>query len=60
VALVGFNIGVEFGQLAVITGAFVLVGWFMQKPWYRTAIAIPASLVIAAVGAWWVVERTLL
>ncbi|MEJ6393214.1 HupE/UreJ family protein [Gymnodinialimonas sp. 2305UL16-5] len=60
VALIGFNIGVEFGQLAVIAIAFALVGWFMTKEWYRKAIAIPASLVIAAIGAFWVVERTLL
>ncbi|NKX43087.1 HupE/UreJ family protein [Roseicyclus persicicus] len=59
-ALVGFNIGVEFGQLAVIAGAFALTGWFIARPWYRRAIAIPASLSIAAVGAYWVVERTLL
>lgn len=60
VALIGFNIGVEFGQLAVIAIAFALVGWFISKPWYRRVIAIPASLVIAAIGAYWVVERTLL
>lgn len=60
-ALVGFNVGVEVGQLAVIAAAFLLVGyWFRDKPWYRKAIAIPASLAIAAVGAYWVVERTLL
>lgn len=60
VALIGFNIGVEFGQLAVIAIAFALVGWFLTKDWYRMAIAIPASLIIAAIGAYWVVERTLL
>jgi hypothetical protein len=60
VALVGFNIGVEFGQLAVIGIAFALTNWFMARSWYRQAIAIPASLAIAAVGAYWVVERTLL
>lgn len=60
-ALVGFNIGVEFGQLAVILAAFLTVGlWFGQKPWYRRAIAIPASLVIAAIGAFWFIERTML
>ncbi len=59
-ALIGFNIGVEFGQLTVIAIAFVLVGWAIRKSWYRTAIAIPASCVIAAVGAYWVIERTLL
>lgn len=60
VALIGFNIGVEIGQLAVIGMAFALVGWFINRTWYRKAIAIPASLVIASIGAYWVVERTLL
>jgi len=60
VALIGFNIGVEFGQLIVIATAFVLVGWFMGREWYRKAIAIPASLIIAAIGAYWVIERTLM
>ena len=60
VALIGFNIGVELGQLAVIGMAFALVGWFIHRSWYRKAIAIPVSLVIAAIGAYWVVERTLL
>jgi hypothetical protein len=59
--LISFNIGVELGQLAVIAAAFLLVGLpFGRQPWYRKAIAIPASLAIAAIGAWWVVERTLL
>jgi hypothetical protein len=60
VALIGFNIGVEIGQLAVIGMAFALVGWFIHRGWYSKVIAIPASLVIAAIGAYWVVERTLL
>ncbi len=60
-ALLGFNVGVELGQLTVIAIAFLLVGaWFRNRDWYRRAISIPASLVIAAIGAWWVVERTLL
>lgn len=59
-ALIGFNIGVEVGQLAVIAIAFALVGWFFRKEWYRRVIAIPVSVVIAAIGAYWVVERTLL
>ncbi len=59
-ALIGFNIGVELGQLTVIAIAFVLVGWAIRRTWYRRAIAVPASCVIAAIGAYWVVERTLL
>ncbi|WP_240610969.1 HupE/UreJ family protein [Oceaniglobus ichthyenteri] len=59
--LIGFNIGVELGQLAVIAIAFLLVGlWFGKKPWYRAYIANPASIAIALIGAFWVVERTLL
>ena len=61
IGLIGFNIGVEFGQLSVIALAFVLVGWpFGQKLWYRTRVVIPASTAIALVGAWWTVERVFL
>lgn len=58
--LVAFNIGVELGQLAVIALAFLAVGLYINKSWYRRAIAIPASAAIAAMGAWWFVERTFL
>nr|WP_093094278.1 HupE/UreJ family protein [Shimia aestuarii] len=57
-ALLGFNVGVELGQLTVIALAFCAVGfWFGKKPWYRARIAVPASAVIALIGAWWFVER---
>jgi len=60
-ALLGFNLGVEFGQLAVILAAFLLVGyWFGKREWYRRVIAVPASIAIAAVGAFWFVERVFL
>lgn len=59
--LIGFNIGVELGQLAVLLAAFILIGLpFGRKPWYRQAIAVPASVAIGAVGAYWVVERVFL
>lgn len=59
-ALIGFNVGVELGQLTVIALAFLAVGWFAAKRWYRSVISIPASCVIAAVGAFWVIERVFL
>jgi hydrogenase/urease accessory protein HupE len=60
-ALLSFNIGVELGQLTVIAACFLAVGlWFRNKPWYRSRITIPASILIACVGAYWFVERTLL
>ncbi len=57
-ALLGFNVGVELGQLTVIALAFLSVGiWFRSKPWYRARVTVPASLAIAAVGAFWLVQR---
>jgi hypothetical protein len=57
-SLIAFNIGVEIGQLTVIAVAFLLVGaWFGGRPWYRTVVAIPGSLVIAAIGAYWMLNR---
>jgi hypothetical protein len=59
VALLGFNFGVDFGQLFVIAIAFLTVGWFRNEPWFRRRIAIPCSLAIAAVGLFWAVQRVL-
>ncbi|MGB7244424.1 MAG: HupE/UreJ family protein [Sulfitobacter sp.] len=59
-ALIGFNIGVELGQLTVIAIAFLVVGYWSRRVWYRARIAVPASCVIAAVGAYWFVERVFL
>lgn len=59
-ALIGFNLGVELGQLTVLALCFLSVGlWFSHRVWYRGAITMPASLSVAAIGAFWVVERIL-
>jgi hypothetical protein len=59
VALLGFNFGVDFGQLFVIALAFAAVGAFRNKPWFRARIAIPCSAVIVSVGALWAIQRAL-
>lgn len=59
-AIVGFNLGVEMGQLAVIGLAFLAVGWLRNSKAYRRAVIIPASLAIAAIGIYWAIERTFL
>jgi len=59
VALVGFNFGVDLGQLFIIALAFLAVGWFRNRAWFRRGIAIPCSLAIAAVGLFWAVQRIL-
>jgi len=60
-ALIGFNIGVEVGQLTVVAVAAILLTLpFGRFDWYRRAIAIPASILIALVGAYWFIERVFL
>jgi hypothetical protein len=59
-ALVGFNIGVELGQLSVIALAFLLIGWWRQRLWYRPRITIPISAIIAALGLYAAVQRAFL
>lgn len=56
-ALLSFNLGIEFGQLAVLGAAFLVIGIFHRKPWYRQRLTIPLSYAIAAVGLYWAVER---
>ncbi len=60
-ALIGFNVGVEFGQLAVILLCFLTFGyWFGKKAWYRNVISIPMSAGIAVIAGYWVYERVFL
>lgn len=75
-ALLGFNVGVELGQLTVIALAAALI-WLSVEAAARAslpaheaaveddpvmfrAVSISASLAIALIGAYWVIERTLL
>jgi len=58
-ALVGFNIGVELGQLSVVALAWLLVARFQKSPRYRPVFAIPASIAIALVAVFWTVQRVL-
>lgn len=59
-ALISFNVGVELGQLTVITLAYLAVGiWGRNRSWYRARVVIPASAAIAAVGLYWTVQRVL-
>ena len=58
VALISFNVGVELGQLAVISTAFVILRLSIKNPsFYRKIIVVPGSLMIAIIGLYWFVER---
>ena len=58
-ALFSFNLGIEFGQLVVVGIAYAAVALWWNRHWYRAAIARPASVLIAASGFYWAVERSL-
>ena len=57
-ALFSFNLGIEFGQLAVVGLAYAAVAAWWKRDWYRKAIARPACVAIAASGLYWAVERS--
>lgn len=57
IALVGFNLGVEGGQLAIVS-AFLPVAYWLRSTWfYRRLVFIGGSLAIVAVSGIWLVER---
>lgn len=62
-SLIGFNLGVEFGQLAVVLAAALIsipvkIALARSDITYRAAIVIPTSLLIAVIGLWWAVARS--
>ncbi len=56
-ALLGFNLGVECGQLAVVAAFLPLAYLLRRSAFYRVAVLRVGSLLIAAVAAAWLVER---
>lgn len=58
VALLGFNIGVELGQLLVIAICMLGIGiWFRKHPHYRNLFSKPASIIVGIVGLFWFLQR---
>lgn len=55
--LAAFTVGVEAGHVAVLAGAFLVLGWFRDRSWYRARVAVPLSLAISAVAVVWFVQR---
>ena len=56
-ALVGFNLGVECGQLAIVS-AFLPVAYLLRRTrLYRHAVFTAGSAAIALIAAIWLIER---
>ena len=56
-ALVGFNIGVECGQLAVVAVFLPLTFVMRRTKFYSQGVRVVGSLLIAALAAVWLAER---
>jgi hypothetical protein len=57
IALVGFNVGVETGQLAIVAGFLPLI-YFLRGTWfYRRVLLMGGSILIAVLASVWFVER---
>ena len=55
--LLAFNVGVELGQLAIVAVALPVLFVARATAFYRRAVLVGGSCVIALVGAAWFVER---
>jgi len=60
-ALLSFNVGVEFGQLAFVFIALALAWSFrtLEVRWPRWALAIP-GYTVGSLGAYWTIQRTVI
>ena len=56
-ALVLFNLGVEFGQVAILAAAFVLSVPFKDPASYRRLVQAPLSAVLGVIGLVWAMAR---
>jgi hypothetical protein len=57
IALVGFNLGVEAGQLAIVALFLPLAFSLRRSAFYRRAVMAGGSVAIAGVAGIWLVER---
>ena len=56
-ALVGFNVGVEIGQLAIVAVFLPLAFWLRGTAFYRVGVLKGGSSIVALLATWWLVQR---
>jgi hypothetical protein len=58
-ALIGFNLGVEAGQIAIVA-VFLPLAYFWRRSWaYRKIVFQAGSVAIALIALLWMIERVL-
>jgi hypothetical protein len=56
-ALVGFNVGVEIGQLAIVAVFLPLAFSLRSTGFYRVGVLKAGSVLVAVLAGWWLVQR---
>ncbi len=56
-ALLGFNLGVEIGQLGVVVLVFPLLAVMRSQRWYARLVMPALSALIALAAIYWIVQR---
>ena len=61
VTLIGFNVGVELAQIAIVICVLltVLINKKIFPNHYRQVLIIPVSVIISIIGFWWGIERVI-
>jgi len=57
-SLLGFNLGVEVGQLAIVAAFLPLAFWLRHSAFYRRGVFVGGSALTLALAAIWLVERS--
>ena len=56
-ALIGFNAGVEIGQLCIVAVFLPIAFWLRATRFYRVGVLTGGSLLVALLASWWLVQR---
>lgn len=55
--VIGFNVGVEIGQVAIVAVLFPILFWLRKSRFYQPVILTAGSILLALVAGWWFIER---
>jgi hypothetical protein len=58
-ALVGFNLGVELGQAAIVAILAPVIALLRKEEWFRRVGTKACATAIASAGTYWLIQRTL-
>lgn len=57
--VIGFNIGVELGQVAIVAVLFPLLFLLRRSSLYQPLVLQGASVVLVVISGWWFVQRSM-